>query len=202
MRSRWPWLLLALVPTMALANGGGPILLIVNGFLFTIGQIWIVLAEFFYLARRAPNVPKWRLLKLVVGINVASTLGGALLLPLLWAAVFAALSALGPWRDSTFGGVLIALGTWVVGDNSPFPWLALASSSVLFVGTYFATVWIEYRLMQRWSISNRLSLATDVLSLSYRMNALSYLGLIILFVLGVTIFKGTRRIQARSASLS
>ena len=189
-RSRWSWLLLALVPTVALADGGGPILLIVNGFLFTVGQIWILFAESYYLARCAPAVPKWRVFKLIVWINLASTVGGALLLPLLWAAVFAALAALGPWRDSTIGGVLIALGTWVAGDNSPFPWLALASSSVLFVGTYFATVWIEYRLLQRWSTSNGIPLANNVLRLSYKMNAISYVGLIVLFVLGVTVFKG------------
>ncbi len=183
-RHCWYLCLIALVPLPAFADGGGPVLLLVNGFLFTIGQVWILSAEFVYLTRRAPSIPKWRLAKWVVGANFVSTLGGALFIPFAWATVFALLSFIGPWRNSTFGGFLMACGTWIVGDNSPFPWLAMTMTAILFVGTYFATVWIEYRLLLQWDAGKTL-MAEHGLRTVYVMNAISYAGLIVMFICGI-----------------
>jgi hypothetical protein len=183
-KKRWCWCLVALMPIPAFADGGGPLLLIFNGFLFTFGQAWILLAEFVYLAKRAPAVPKGKLAKWVLGANLVSTLGGAFLIPLLWGAVFGFLSYVGPWRDSDFGGFLIAFGTWVAGDNSPYPQLAMFMSGLLFIATYFATVWIEYRLLLRWDSAKELT-THNALRTVYTMNAISYAGLVILFICGM-----------------
>lgn len=181
---------LVLVPGVAWADGGGPLLLIINCYLFSIGQLWILSSEYLYLLKRFPAAPKGRLLVGLLLINIVSTLGGALLIPLVWALVLmflALLAGAGPWSNTTATNVLGALGTWVIGDNAPYPWLTMIMSGVLFVVTYFATVWIEYRMLVNWPEWDVVPLENELLRASFRMNAISYAGLIGLFVYGVTL---------------
>jgi hypothetical protein len=181
---------LVLVPGVAWADGGGPLLLIINCYLFSIGQAWILLSEYFYLLKRFPSVSKGRLVIGIILINIGSTLGGALLIPFVWALAFmflALLASAGPWSNTTANNVLGALGTWVIGDNSPYSWLAMATSGVLFVVTYFATVWIEYRMLVNWPEWNAPPPEKELLRASFHMNAISYAGLIGLFVYGITL---------------
>lgn len=48
-------------------------------------------------------------------------------------------------------GILFALGTWVWGDRTPNIGIVYGSAGVIFIGTFFLTVWLEYKLMKLWS---------------------------------------------------
>jgi len=177
------WLLV--IPAISYADGGGPLLLIINVYLFTVGQVWIQLAEFLYLIRVWPDLKKALVFKWMFFANLASTALGALLLPFLWAAVFALLASIPGLSDSNLGGVFWATGTWILGDNSPYPWLAMTVSGVLFVVTYFVTVLVEYRLLKRFTISQGAEVTPISIKQCYLVNLISYCGLVVLFALGM-----------------
>lgn len=172
------------MPTIAYADGGGPLLLIINFYLFTVGQVWILLAEFTYLFRVFPSLKKRLILKWVLIINFASTALGAILLPFLWAAVFGLLASIPGIADSNIGGIFWATGTWILGDHSPYPWLAMTVSGILFVATYFVTVLVEYRLLRRFTKSQGETTTPITIRQCYVLNLISYSGLIVLFALG------------------
>lgn len=173
-----------LIPRIAFADGGGPLLLIINGFVFSVGQIWILLSEFGYLCWRLPSIKRSRLAGWTLGINVISTSAGAILIPLTWAAVFGLLSFVGPWRDTSLGDALLAAGTWVADGNAQYAWLAMTVSALLVVVTYFVTVWIQYRFLLAWGRREIQIPSREVLKLSYVMNGLSYAGLVVLLGAG------------------
>lgn len=179
-----PALCLCAAPSLASADGGGPLLLIINGYLFTAGQAWILLVEFLYLIRVWPALGKGLVFKWTLYANLASTLLGALLLPLLWAAVFGLLASLPPVADTELGGLFWATGTWILGDHSPYPWLAMTASGVLFVVTYFVTVQVEFRLLGRLAGGQEPVVAPISIKQCYLLNLVSYSGLVVLFVLG------------------
>lgn len=173
-----------IVPAIAYADGGGPLLLIINFYLFTVGQVWILVSEFLYLVRAWPGLKKALVFKWTLFANLASTALGAFLLPFLWAAVFGLLASIPGVSESDIGGVFWAAGTWILGDNSPYPWLAMTVSGVLFVLTYFVTVQVEYRLLRRFINTPEAGMAQISIRQCYMLNLISYSGLIILFALG------------------
>lgn len=173
------------IPAIAYADGGGPLLLLINFYLFTIGQGWILLSEFLYLIRVWPNLKKALVFKWTLFANLASTALGALLLPFLWAAIFGLIASIPGLSDSNLGGVFWATGTWILGDNSPYPWLAMTVSGVLFVVTYFVTVLVEYRLLKRFTYSQGAEVAPISIKQCYLLNLISYSGLVALFALGI-----------------
>ncbi|MFA5353343.1 MAG: hypothetical protein WC291_03875 [Thermodesulfovibrionales bacterium] len=183
-RSLFSLLIIALIPSVACADGGVPFLLILNFYLFAIGQVWILFAESFYLARCFPSVARSRICRLAVCLNLVSALAGALLIPLFLSALFGLLDLAERWKGSAAGKLFTVFGRWVIGDNSSFPWLILFSSGGLFVLTYFVTVWIEFRLLMRWREKYELPQDKDFLRISFIMNSISYAGLIGLFSLG------------------
>jgi heme exporter protein D len=172
------------VPAIAYADGGGPLLLIINFYLFTVGQVWILLAEFLYLIRVWPGLKKALVFKWTLFANLASTALGAFLLPFLWAAVFGLLASIPGVSESDLGGVFWATGTWILGDHSPYPWLAMTVSGVLFVLTYFVTVLVEYRLLKRFTKNQEAGVAQISIKQCYLLNLISYSGLVVLFALG------------------
>ncbi len=173
------------VPAVSFADGGGPLLLIINFYLFTVGQVWILFSEFLFLSRVWPGLGKVLVFKWTLFANIASTVLGALLLPLLWAAVFGLLASIPGVSDSGLGGVLWATGTWILGDHSPYPWLAMTVSGILFVVTYFVTVQVEYHLLARFVKSQGEAVAPLSKSQCYVLNLVSYCGLLVLFALGM-----------------
>jgi len=169
--------LLLVAPTTARADGAAPGLLFFSIPLFTVGQVWIVLSEYWYLRRKLAAPGKLRLLRWVVGMNLISALVGAVLIPGLWAAVLGLLGSFGPWKGAAARDAIFEMGMWPIGKHA---WLAITSSAVWFVVTYFVTVWIEYRLLRRWLGGEARPADHELLKLSYRANAISYVGLITL----------------------
>ena len=127
-------MLLILAPVVY-ADGGGPLLLIVNFMLFTYGQVWILLSETLVLRKAFQTSTITSVIRWVFLANLTSTLIGALLAPLIWAAVFG-LIGYSVW-DNELGNMLAAIGTWIVGDNSPHPNVATGVSLLGFILTFF-----------------------------------------------------------------
>ncbi len=169
----------------AYADGGGPLLLLLNLYLFTLGQIWILLSEGFYIRKLFPTVSLSERIWWVIYFNFISTIAGAFIIPFIWAAIFGLLSIIPVISTTIAGDILTAMGTWVVGDNSPYPWLAITMSGALFVLTYFLTVWIEYKLLIRLLNKNVIPIPNKLMRHSYIFNFISYIGFIILFGLGI-----------------
>ena len=168
----------------ARADGGPPILLMVNAYLFSCGQIWILLTESLYLRRLFPRLDLPTRIDWVVHMNIVSTLVGAFLIPLAWATLFCLLSRTPGLRETGAGVLLMAAGTWPSGADTPFPPLAVAAATCLFAFSYFTAVWIEYRLLARRMRKKLMDRRPDLLRHSYAFNAISYAGLVALFFLG------------------
>jgi hypothetical protein len=168
--------LAVLAPSLAFADGGGPLLLLISLPLFTLGQVWILASEWIVLRRKLPVDPL-RLLKWVVGANLISAAVCSIGLPLIWAGVTAAISYLA--QGTEFAGIALASGSWIVGDNSPYPNLALAATAVGLIATFFPTFWVEWRLIRRWASSDG-ETPEGLRGIVLVMNAISYLGLVLL----------------------
>jgi len=172
--------LLLLIPSICVADGGGPILLIINGLVFLMGQVWILISEYSYLyfLFKKLSLPKIKIFKATVVMNVLSTLIGAILFPLALAVVTFPGTL---YSKSRWGGLLMASGSWVAGDSSPFKQVAIGAAIVGFVITYFLTVWIEYRYLDKWFRRHEIVVPGNFLKHCFMLNGVSYLGLIILF---------------------
>lgn len=171
---------LATVSLSAYANGGGPLLLIVNSMLFTYGQVWILGIETFLFQRVFYGTKLLTVFKWVFLGNLISTMVGAFLAPLVWAAAFGFLGH-SLW-DNEIGKILFALGTWVAGDNSPHPNLAKTATLVGFALAYFITVHIERKVFEVAIRRGELSQCDNLLKFCYGVNAISYAGLIGMFI--------------------
>ncbi|MFA6957894.1 MAG: hypothetical protein WC538_18665 [Thermoanaerobaculia bacterium] len=180
-------LLLALVTLSASADGGAPLLLVINLYVFSLGQVWIITSEFLYLRGKLLETSRAKLLGWVTVTNLVSTAVGALIIPFIWAVLFLVLSGLGSPNLPTLAGVLAAIGTWIIGDRSPYVWLAFSASAVLFVLTYFVTVWLEHRTLVFLLNRAGLPCPAELRKTVAVMNLISYAGLILLFAWGTTL---------------
>ena len=170
-----------MTPLFLLADGGGPILALVNFSLFTFGQVWIMGVEWLYL-RRQLDPKSLPLGSWIVGINFASAAAGAIALPVLWAVLTMVVSECMPRSDAA--DVLLALGTWIIGDNSPHVGLAMSAAGVGFLLTYFPTVWIEFALLRRL-LARREIVLPHLKRHVYVFNALSYAGLVLFVIVAL-----------------
>lgn len=172
--------LLLCITTHLYADAGAPLLLLINVQLFTLGQIWIILSEFLYLIFVLNTIFKKTIFGWVLLFNIISTLIGAFLFPLLLG-LFGMLGFIKPLEDKPYGKIIPAFFTWIMGDKSPYLSLAVSMTIIYFIISYFITVWIEYtiicRLINRKEIDKPLNLLMHV----FIFNAISYLGLILLF---------------------
>ncbi|MBN1254427.1 MAG: hypothetical protein JXA50_04070 [Deltaproteobacteria bacterium] len=168
------------IPTLCFADGGGPILLIVNSYAFIVGQAWILLSEFIYLIilLRPISLPKGKIFKITFIMNLLSTIVGALLFPFLLALVTLPGTF---YMNTKWGGLLMALGTWVAGDDSPYPKVAIGATITGLIITYILTVWIEYKYLNRLSKKRQIEFGNNLLKHCIFFNMVSYIGLIALF---------------------
>ncbi|MBU1085942.1 MAG: hypothetical protein KKD05_00305 [Candidatus Omnitrophica bacterium] len=170
-------LIILLLPAVCFADGGGPILLLINVYAFSLGQVWIIAAEFAYLFLLLKNLSlsKLKILEITFVMNLLSTLLGAMLFPLLLAIV----TLPGVFYMNTkWGGLLMAMGTWVAGDHSPHSNVAIAAAAVGFFITFFLTVWIEYQYLKQ--LAQKQQIKVKFKHCVY-FNLISYAGLIVLF---------------------
>jgi len=172
-------LIFIFLPAVCFADGGGPILLIFNTYAFIVGQIWILLTEFLYLYRmlKPINLKKKEIFKITFIINILSTLVGALLFPFLLALV----TLPGVFYMQTkWGGLLMALGTWIAGDHSPYPEVAIGATILGLIVTYGLTVYIEYKYLKKLFIKKQIEFQGKLLKHCFIFNIISYSGLVAL----------------------
>lgn len=172
--------IMLLFPSICFADGGGPILLLINGYVFTLGQIWILFIEFIYLFYLLKTIisSKRKIFKITFIMNLLSTLMGAILFPLLLAIITApGLSHM----QTTWGGLLMACGTWIAGDHSPYPNVAMGATIVGFIITFFLTILIEKKYLKQVLLKEKVISQINILKHCIYFNLISYLGLVALF---------------------
>ncbi len=177
--------LLLLCPTLVHADGGGPILLFINGFLFTVGQVWIVGIEWLLMSRRF-EMPAGRLLWIVFLVNLLSAAVCAVGIPMMWAGLTFVVGLVGSLAGGDGGGadLILALGTWIAGDNPPHPEVAVWAAGIGFVVTYPPTVVFEWWVLRHWLASD-LDTGKGFLRFMVFVNLVSYVGLVLLALLGL-----------------
>ncbi len=155
-------------------------MLIVNAYAFILGQVWILLSEYIYLAvlLKSTSLSKGNILKFTFIMNILSTIVGALLFPFLLALV--TLPGIF-YMETKWGGLLMALGTWIAGDNSPYPEVAMGSTIAGFIITFILTVWIECKYLRRLSQKRQIEFGNNLFKHCICLNIISYVGLITLF---------------------
>lgn len=166
-------------PLSAYADGGGPLLLIANAYIFTFGQVWIIGVESFLIYKYFDHLSYKKSLTLTITINFVSTILGAIILPFLFAAVTNILSNSLAEVNRTLSDFIFAFGTWIAGDHSPNIGLAKAMTIVGFFVTYFITVLMEYFVLIKYLKKYKLHIPHDLLKFSFKLNGISYIGLIL-----------------------
>lgn len=174
---------LLIFPIPMFADGGGPVLLIFNGIMFTIGQIWILTAEFVYLKILLKGQKNFLIIKWTILINLISTLLSGLLIPFLLAA-FGFIGVMQPFNSNTLNNLILALGTWIAGSNFQFTIISFLITLLGFIATYFLTVFIEYKFLYKFQKEMNLFDKKSILKHSYLFNLISYSGIFVLFIFG------------------
>jgi len=172
--------LLLMLPLKAFADGGGPLLLFISLSVFSFGQIWILSSEYIYFVLLFKKVSKLKLLWWNILMNLVSTIAGIIFAYLLAIIGYASYLAIGAKNKviASLMGYLVAMSTWVAGDNSPHAWLALCATLIGFIITFFITVYIEYWVIYRLQKKENIISKKNLLKHSYFWNLISYVGLL------------------------
>ncbi|WP_299773097.1 hypothetical protein [uncultured Pseudoteredinibacter sp.] len=153
------------LPQLAEANGGLPIIFMVNAYAFLFGAVLVFLIELAYLKRLAPEVGFKQLVLCVFKFNLYSTLAGVFIIP----AVFLLLR---------IDPVIWAIFYEPSEATMNFVWW---SSLILdFVLAYAATIYIEYRTLKTSKVAEVLEERAALIRHVLQFNALSYGVLIII----------------------
>ncbi|MCK4914052.1 MAG: hypothetical protein KAS69_05610 [Planctomycetes bacterium] len=165
------------LPSIAMADGGGPILLIFNIPIFLFGMVFILYEEWQVYRRMFKQISPCRAFADVAIVNITSTIVIGFGFPLLLAIV----SGIGSELGGEIGDYIFALGTWVAGDNSPHANIAMIATVGWFIVTFFLTVYFEFLVLRKiWK--KRESVSPDSLKKwSWAANLLSYATLILIF---------------------
>jgi hypothetical protein len=166
--------ILLILPSLAWASGGGPLLLFFHLSVFIIGQIWVITIEFSVFWRLL-SIKKSEIFWDVFSMNIYSTLVIALGIPLILAGLSA---AFGYIFQNEFGELIMALGTWVY-QKPTFGKLPIYMSFFWSVGLFVLSVHFEaYILRKRWAKRDFASQVGPV-KLCWISNTVSYAGLLI-----------------------
>ena len=153
----------------ALADGGAPLLLLVNLQLFLYGMILIIYEEW-RIYKYMFDIKPGRAFADVLIINIASTVVIGFCVPLLIAIV----SGIGSELGGEMGDYILASGTWVIGDNSPHPDIALIATGVWFIVTFFLTVYFELWVLKKMWKKREFNTANKFKKWSWTANIVSY----------------------------
>lgn len=169
--------LMILLPSIAFADGGGPLLLIFNFLAFMYGSILIILVEWFLYTRLA-SVPRGLAFWDSLVANLLSTLVIGIGFPF----VIGLISWIGLFIPSWgVGDVLLALGTWVY-EGIKYPKLSMTMTAFWLVVTYFLTVWYEVKIIRKRWDKRGFTGKIDPVKLSWYCNSITYAGLFIFFL--------------------
>ena len=159
---------LLLAPAIACANGGLPIIFLLNAYAFFLGSFFVIAIEVFYLKKLVEEHNKKFILKLVLKFNLFSTLFGVIALP-----IFMTIVKLEPIA------YMIRSGT--TEETMTFVWWASLSTDLLLA--YFGTVLIEYTILKRSALFKEKYLPNILKKHVFIFNVYSYLFLIFIIIL-------------------
>jgi hypothetical protein len=165
-----------LCPSNAFANGGLPIIFLLNSYAFIIGAIFVLLIEYRYLQKTLVNVNKRQLFKAVASINIVSTLAGIIIVPIVL--IFFKLEPI---------FYLITEST----SDSKMSTIWLLSITFDLILAYALTVVIEYRLLKKYSFGDKFSIS-KIHGKVFERDELSF-KIIPLFHPAATIYTRSRR---------
>jgi|GEM_PF-5435634 hypothetical protein len=154
-----------LCPSNAFANGGLPIIFLLNSYAFIIGAIFVLLIEYRYLQKTLVNVNKRQLFKAVASINIVSTLAGIIIVPIVL--IFFKLEPI---------FYLITEST----SDSKMSTIWLLSITFDLILAYALTVVIEYRLLKKYSFVKEQFENKVILHHVIKFNIASYTFLVLL----------------------
>ena len=183
---------LIVIPKLAHASGGGPLLLIFNASVFVVGQLWIVAVEYLIYKRFVCNSAKDAISDMV-SINVFSTIAIAFFVPL----IVAAIGIAGSFLPGDAGRVAAALGTWVC-DGCRYNHIALAVTFLWFVLLFLMTVYFEALILKKKWTKRGLRPPISTARICWYTNSVSYLGLLVgILVIWSELLQGLFKLAAR-----
>ncbi len=137
------FLLLAFIPSISYANGGGPLLLFVSGSAFLFGQVWILSVETAIL-KWVSGLEVKTSFKYVFFANLLSTITVGLGFPLL----IAVISAITMELPLPYGNYASIIGTWIYND-APYLEYIVYFLFVWLLTTFILTIYCE-KWFYRW----------------------------------------------------
>ena len=156
-----------------MGSGGGPLLLLFNGSVFIIGQIWIIIVEF-YIHYKKLKASKYVIFFDVLISTIFSTIVIAFGLPL----IIALISLIGNFFPGVLGDIIISTGTWVF-EGTVFNRYAIIISIIWYVVLFVITVYFEaWILRKRWMRRNFIP-TIEPIKLSWLCNSFSHFGLLL-----------------------
>jgi len=170
-----------LLPTVARADGGAPLLLFFNSYAFLFGSVFIILIEWLiYLKIGAfPRQPAfWASLT----VNIASTLLIGIVLPLILALITGLTADL-----SGHGSLLATVGTWIA-ENNKYNGIVQYVTITWLLISFVLTVYFEARLLSRFCTERNISPRIELIKLSWYANGITYAILLLVFI-GAFIFE-------------
>jgi hypothetical protein len=163
-------LILLLITFPAFSNNVMPLFLIYGVPIFLFGHIFIIIIEYFYFNHYFKPEKKSNLLKIIILLNIATTIIGSLIISLL--------SLLGSFDIQIFN----YLSGWAwEGMNWKLHYIAVSFD---FITLYFITVYIEYRLFLKTKISKTI-INKKIRKYFFIGNSISYIFLMILYILPI-----------------
>jgi len=166
-----------LFPSACFADGGLPILFVINTYAFVVGSFLIVILEFMYLKKVFyTKVENRILLWWIVKFNIVSALFGILILP-----IFLMIIQVEP--------IFYIVDNRTTSTTMSLIWFF--GFSLDFILAFIGTVYIEYKMLKKYistyvEISDKLILKHTII-----FNSISYLGLLILVVLSIISISGS-----------
>lgn len=167
---------------MAYANGGLPLLLVIDVVAFAYGGIVVLLIEGLIYFRLG-KLPLKDAFALALFVNFVSTLTVGVLFPFAIALIF---GIVGTLVGGTIGSTLISVGTWVIGRDDPEGKVSMAYTYFWLGVAFLLTVVQEDRLLATAWKSEAAEPVISITALSWCANAASYIALAAIIFLGLT----------------
>ncbi len=158
-----------LLPEIAHASGGGPLIVLFNTSGHVVSFVCIVFVEYLLITRLF-GIKYKNLLIDMIKVNAISLVAVNILIPLLVSVV----SALGSIMPGENGNFIAAIGTWVF-DRQVHTKLAIAMSFVWYLALYILTSILEAKLLtSRWKKAE-LNIDVNIRRISFSINTISHL---------------------------
>lgn len=168
--------LIAFLPTIAYANGGGPLLLFMSGGAFIFGQVWILLVETMVL-KKFSGFNTVVAFKQVLYANLLSTVIVGLGFPFLLAVI----TAFAMQFSQPYGGYASAIGTWAYYNAPYMQYLGYTSLAWLLI-TFLLTMFCEKKFYKWYWVKIDFNPNFPVTKFIWIAHVLSYAGLLIIVV--------------------